>query len=63
MAHWRIFARIHRVTGPWRSTVDVPAFDLPEDLLGIVDRDHAERIARKILGRENVSLIVVRVEN
>ena len=34
----------------WTSTKQIPTFYLDSNMLGIVDSEHAEKIARRILG-------------
>jgi hypothetical protein len=60
-AEGRLPATVGGKEAGWRGTVDVPTFALDVDIQGIRDRDHAERIARRVidpLGLLNVFPVV-----
>lgn len=47
---WKVVARVSRQTDTgWQTSVGIPLFFLGVDIQGIVNAEHAQEIARKVI--------------
>lgn len=57
---WIVTVQKHEQNGEWRSSFGLPTFFLDGDVQGITGEEHAEAIARRIVG-ENTSITVAHI--
>jgi hypothetical protein len=59
---WRCLVQVAwTIEGGWRTSDGCPTFYLDEDELGIVNADHAERIAQRVVNPTGLTDIKVHV--
>lgn len=60
--YWQIVAHINRGTDGYNHQISVPTFYLHSRVQGIVSKEHAERVATRMLaeiGRDDDNVVVV----
>ena len=59
MKHWQIVAQVTRNTKDGAVTTQIPTFFLFSNIQGILNEDHAKRVARTIINPMSIPAVVI----